>query len=170
MESNFTIQPEQPNHQAGIDEIIRLGFGSDEERKKRTVYQFRHQISSLTSLNFVAIDKQGELLGSIRFWPVLAPNATILPLLGPLAVIPELRGRGIGHALVKKGIQACSQHYPAILIVGEPGYYVPMGFCVNCVKGLSLPGTVSPLILMGYEITPNSLSSLNGMVKPNITD
>ena len=44
----------------------------------------------------LVIREDGETVGSLRFWEVMLGDQTIL-LLGPLAVRPELRGRGLGQ-------------------------------------------------------------------------
>ncbi len=163
----FSIRKEQESDQERIERLIDLSFGGA-GRKKRTVYRYRDGISPLTELSFIATSSQDGLLGSIRFWPCKLANDTQIPLLGPLAVNPDMRGHGIGHALVKRGLQACKQaDYPAVLIVGDPGYYAPFGFNTRCVEAIHLSDSVTPLTLMGLEFTPNHLSQHQGLVTPD---
>ncbi len=78
-------------------------------------------------MSFVA-EGNGALLGSVRFWPILVGADEAL-LLGPLAVKSELRGRGIGIALMRRGIeQARATGFAAILLVGDEAYYARAGF------------------------------------------
>ena len=163
---SFSILPAEPTDSAGIEALIDSSFGPD--RKSRTVYRFRDGIAPLPRLTFLARGEDAALLGSIAFWPVrLSDDGAVVPLLGPLAVQPDLRGYGIGRALVTHGITATRlQNWPAVLIVGDPGYYAPFGFSVEPVRGLALPGPVAPLTFMGLEFRPGALSARRANVDP----
>ncbi|MCR9220328.1 MAG: N-acetyltransferase [Alphaproteobacteria bacterium] len=169
---DFEIAPETPDDAPAVDALIARSFGPD--RTRRTVYRFRDGRAPIAALAFVARarggaggpDAAGRLLGSLNFWEVEAPGGR-LPLLGPLAVLPSLRGRGVGRALVAHGLAAARRlGWPAVLIVGDPGYYAPHGFTVECVAGLELPGPVGPLTFMGLEFAPGALSTRCGPVRP----
>jgi predicted N-acetyltransferase YhbS len=159
---SFSIEPEALFHKQVVEDLTEASFGP--ERHKRTVQKFRKGVDALPNLSFVARD-QGNFIGSIRFWPVSLPNDQMVPLLGPLAVLGHLRGKGVGRALITHGITAAKiQNHKAILIIGDPGYYAQFGFQVDLVKNLTLPGPVTPLTFMGLEIEKQSLSNLNGPV------
>lgn len=160
----FEVCLQSPSDLVDITTLVGDAFGPD--RKKRTVYQFRDGISQINSLCFVA-HAEGKLVGSIQFWPAQLPNGIIVPLLGPLAVWPELRGKGVGRTLIKTGLEAAKlQGFPAVLIVGDPGYYAPFGFNVDAVENIKLPGAVAPLVFMGVEFKQNSLHGAAGNVTP----
>ena len=168
----YRIAPEEPAHAPAVEALIAESFGP--ERAKRTVYRFRDGRSPIAALAFVGLLPEGEgeaagserLVASLNFWEVAAPGGP-LPLLGPLAVLSDLRGRGVGRALVVHGLAAArDQGWPAVLIVGDPGYYAPFGFSVGPVAGLDLPGPVGPLTFMGLEFTPGALSGRAGAVVP----
>lgn len=166
---DFTIEPEKPEDQPAVDALIAESFGP--ERTKRTVYRFREGRAPLADLAFVARLSDPEtgtpkLAASLNFWEVAGPEGP-LPLLGPLAVLPMLRGRGVGRALVAHGLAETRRlGWPAVLIVGDPGYYAPHGFSVAPVAGLELPGPVGPLTFMGLEFEPGALTGLVGPVRP----
>lgn len=163
------ISPETDADRAAVDALIAGSFGPD--REKRTVYRFREGRDPIADLAFVARLPEGEgdadrLVASLNFWKTRGP-AGPLPLLGPLAVLPGLRGRGVGRALVAHGLTATrAKGWPAVLIVGDPGYYAPFGFSVEPVAGLELPGPVGPLTFMGLEFEAGALSALVGPVSP----
>lgn len=171
----FNIQPETKADNAEIKALMALSFDA-QESKKRTVYHFRKTALPIKQTGYVARtacadDQTGSLLGSIRFWPVLIESKIkspmMLPLLGPLAVNPNLRGKGIGRALVKAGLRNIQNlGFKGVLIVGDPGYYVPQGFTVEAVENLILPGPVSPLTFMGYEFQSDYLRQLAGEISP----
>ena len=147
-----------------IDALVEEAFGP--ARKTRTVYQFRDGIDALPALGFVA-KMEDEVVGSIRFWPVALPDGGMVPMLGPLAVRPELRGKGAGRALVRRGMEAAEMEgFPAVVIVGDPGYYAAFGFSVEPVHNLALPGSVTPLVFMGQEFIPGRLSDQGGVITP----
>ncbi len=164
---HYTIEPETEADRPAVDDLIAASFGP--ERHKRTVYLFRAGRDPIWDLAFVArVDDGGgrsHLVGSLNFWEVEAAGVA-LPLLGPLAVLPDLRGQGV-RALVRRGLEdARDAGWPGVLIVGDPGYYAPYGFSVEPVAGLALPGPVGPLTFMGLEYEPGALSALAGEVVP----
>ncbi len=162
---NFTLCDEAASHAADIEALVDMAFGP--ARKTRTVYQFRDGIPPVLNLCFVALSNDGEMLGSIRFWPVRMPDGSREVMLGPLAVLPHLRGQGIGKALIAHGIAGTrAAGFGGVLIVGDPGYYAPFGFREEKVTHLELPGPVAPLTFMGLEFDDGSLSRVPGTVTP----
>jgi len=84
-----------------------------------------------------------------------------------MAVWPELRGKGVGRALIQTGLTAAKKlGFPATLIVGDPGYYAPFGFHVEAVENINLPGPVAPLVFMGVEFEAEYLTNMTGSVNP----
>ncbi len=161
----FTIVNEVPDHTIHLDNLLDSAFGIG--RKGRTVYRFRDGIAPIERLRYVALGQDGSVWGSIRFWPVLLPDGGVEALLGPLAVFPNLRGQGIGKALVAHGLAGVREAgYRAVLIVGEPDYYRPFGFRPEYVDGLELPGSVAPLTFMGLEFEEGRLTHMTGSVQP----
>ncbi|WP_420417781.1 GNAT family N-acetyltransferase [Pacificispira sp.] len=160
----YSLTQEVPTDSDDIDALIDSAFGPG--RLTRTVHRFRKSVPPMKEYGFVA-RLEGEMVASIRFWPVVLPCGTIIPMLGPLAVRPEIRGLGIGRALVRKGMDTVRvSGMPAIVIVGDPGYYAPFGFSVEPVQGLDLGGPVVPLTLMGIEYEAGALSGKSGTVEP----
>ena len=163
----YRIEPETPEDVPAAEALIAESFGP--ERSKRTVYRLREGRAPIPDLAFVARAEMArtggeELVASLNFWEVDAAGRR-LPLLGPLAVLAELRGRGVGRALVGHGLtETRAKGWPAVLIVGDPGYYALFGFSVEPVAGLELPGPVGPLTFMGLEFVPGTLSALKGPV------
>ncbi|MCB1993635.1 MAG: N-acetyltransferase, partial [Geminicoccaceae bacterium] len=78
----FSIRLEQPADSVAIEELLDLAFGAD--RRKKTSYRYRDGIAPLADLSFVAEAEAGLLVGSVRYWPILAGSTPAL-LLGPLA-------------------------------------------------------------------------------------
>ena len=138
----FEIQPQQPDHAALLDDLLDRTFGPD--RQARTVYRLREGVADVAELAFVALDQDGGLLASLRFWPILVAGRPAI-LLGPLAVEPKLQGGGIGRSLVHHGLtEARRLGHRLCVVVGAPAYYGPYGFVSALAAGLVLPGPVEP--------------------------
>ena len=69
-----------------------------------------------------------KICASLRFWEVLVCGRCQL-LLGPLAVQPELWGKGFGRALVIDGLRRAQQHnkWDFVMVSGDPDYYPRFG-------------------------------------------
>lgn len=75
-------------------------------------------------------EENGRVIGHIAFSPVTISDGTPNWYgLGPVSVLPECQRRGIGSALIKKGI-SCLKDLGAggCCLVGHPGYYKRFGF------------------------------------------
>src|SRR3954467_14387076 len=74
-------------------------------------------------LSFVAASGR-RLVGTVRLWDVSAGPGRPALLLGPLAVAPDCRKRGIGSALVQVALrEAALAGHAAVLLVGDAPYY-----------------------------------------------
>lgn len=155
------IVAERPEHAAAIETLLDLSFGA--ERHARTSYRLRRGVPPCAALCHVALE-EGELRGSLRFWPVIAAGQAAL-LLGPLAVAPEHRGRGFGVALIRHGLALAERgDHRFVLLVGDPDYYGRFGFTRNLTRGLTLPGPFEDRRFLELELTPGALDGLTGNV------
>ncbi|MEZ5863130.1 MAG: N-acetyltransferase [Geminicoccaceae bacterium] len=122
----FSIRLEQPADSVAIESLLDLAFGAD--RRRKTSYRFRDGIAPLTDLCFVAEAEAGRLVGTVRYWPILAGSVPAL-LLGPLAIEPARQGRGVGRALVFHSLDVAAQAgHGLVFLVGDPAYYERFGF------------------------------------------
>ena len=161
----FDISIESSSDGDAVETLVSSAFGPG--REKRTVFQFRDGVDRLHNLCLAARGKEGELLGSLRFWPVQLPDGGVEALFGPLAVNPDLRGLGIGKSLTTRGIaEARAAGFGTMLIIGDPAYYHPFGVSEEAVVGLSLPGPTAPLTFMGLDLKLDRLQGLSGPVTP----
>ncbi len=78
-------------------------------------------------------------------------------LLGPLAVRPSHKNRGIGRELVRIAVEAARrQGSEGVILVGDPPYYQPLGFEKVAYGALEFPGPVDPnrvlIVPMGEDV------------------
>ena len=156
-----------------IEDVLDRAFGPD--RFKRTAYKVRGDGDWLPALSFAAIDGE-ELIGTIQTWPVALtdPAGKTHPLLmvGPVAVIPERQGEGIGQALMLAMLDALDHPelngrapLPQVLI-GDADYYGRFfGFIAEPTAGWKLPGPWEPHRLLVRTGNPAVLPQ-EGMLGP----
>ena len=161
-EEPWEIRRERPEDAAAVARLNETSFGPG--RYAKSAYRLREGVAPVPDLSFVAIE-DGELRGSVRFWPIAVGGEKAL-LLGPLAVQSDQRGRGIGIALMKRGIEAArATGYAAILLVGDEPYYVRAGFARVAPGRVTFPGPVDPARVLGLSLKPNALLTLSGEVR-----
>lgn len=108
----------------------------------------RDGVAALPGLSFAAVDGDGHLMGSIQCWPVAleTPHGVRHPmvLVGPVAVLPELQGAGIGKAMMQASIDASDSGLAdALMMIGDPDYYGRFwGFSAEATGGWTVPGPV----------------------------
>jgi predicted N-acetyltransferase YhbS len=160
----WRIRAEREGDHEAIESLVNQGFGPG--RFAKTAYRLREGVAPETRLSFVAeSNESGKLLGSVRFWPVMVGSSQQL-LLGPLAVEPVLRGRGIGISLMQKGIEeARSLPYDAVVLVGDEPYYAKVGFAKLRPGQVRFPGPLDYERVLGLELREGGLERLAGEIK-----
>ena len=115
-------------------------------------------------LSLVAADR-GRIVGTVRLWHVTAGPGRAALLLGPLAVDPAHRNRGIGTALMRHAIaRARLAGYRAILLVGDVAYYSRFGFTAAATGELWMPGRYDRDRLLVLELRPDALAGARGLI------
>ena len=165
------VRIELPKDAAGIYKLLDQAFGS--KRHRKTVYRLREGVLPIRSLCFVA-EYMSELRGSLRFWPILINDTDQqlihnALLLGPLAVDPGIRGRGVGEALMRNGLKlAQADGHERVILVGDLSYYGVFGFKPVSRETLSLPGPVDQNRLLSQSLIPGAVDGVKGRVIPAV--
>jgi predicted N-acetyltransferase YhbS len=160
--NTWEIRPERGGDDAAVDALVAKVFGPG--RFAKSAYRLREGVDPETGLSFVAVEN-GVLRGSVRFWPVFAGVEPAL-LLGPLAVETDQRGRGIGIALMERGIaDAKALGHRAIILVGDAPYYARVGFAPIAAGRIKFPGPVDKGRILGLALVDGALDSLQGDVR-----
>jgi predicted N-acetyltransferase YhbS len=130
-------------------------------RFAKTSERLRQGRRPTSGLSLVATD-QGALVGTVRLWNVAAGSGCEALLLGPLAVHPDHRNRGIGKALMRRAIaRARLTGHGAILLVGDVAYYGRFGFSAALMR---MPGRHEPDRLLALELKPGALVGARGLI------
>ena len=102
--------PEHFDHHAAIEAIAAEAFGPG--RFARAAERVREMAAHAADLSFVA-EHGGEIIGSVRLTPIRVGDAPSL-LLGPLAVRPDYKNRGVGKALMRLAAEAAREAQPGL--------------------------------------------------------
>ena len=152
---------EDASHDAAIDLINEEAFGPG--RHVRAAARIREQGPHDRSLSFISTD-DGETIASVRMTPVMAGGVKG-HLLGPLAVRPSHKNRGIGRELVRIAAEAARRKgSEAVILVGDPPYYGPLGFEKVAWKALDFPGPVDPARVLVMPFADDVHARLKGVI------
>ena len=158
---DFVYLTEDASHDHAIDIINEEAFGPG--RFARAAARIREQGPHDRSLSFVCCDR-GEPIASVRMTPVLAGSVRG-HLLGPLAVRPSHKNLGIGRELVRIAIEAArTGGSEAVILIGDPPYYMPLGFEKVAWKALAFPGPVDPARVLVVPIAADVHQRLAGVI------
>ncbi len=156
------IELERPADGAAIEDLLDRAFGP--ERRSKTVQRLRDGRRPVRGLAFVAREG-GSLVGTLRFWPVRIGTRHRALLLGPVAVDPACRGRGIGARLISAGLaRAMALRHRAVILVGDAPYYQRFGFSATLTVDMDLPGPVDRARFLALELAAGALAGVSGAV------
>jgi putative acetyltransferase len=141
------LREELPGDKESVREIHLRAFGDHGLVVADLVDTLRETITPKDGLSLVA-GHDGKIVGHVMFTRSLldAPRRLVeVHVLSPLAVIPNYQKRGIGSALVRKGLNALARRaVPLVFLEGDPGYYSRFGFAPGCDLGFRKPSLRIP--------------------------
>ncbi len=159
---DFWIDRAEPGDEPVIEGLLDAAFGPD--RLTKESYRYRDAVDAVPELKLVARNATG-LIGTVRCWPIAIGSAfTPALLLGPLAVSPELQGRGVGRALMRRTLDlATDAGHNLILLVGDAAYYRAFGFVPAVPCGITMPNE-APGRVMVKALVPGALDGVSGTI------
>lgn len=141
------VRPETSSDIAAIRRINVAAF-----LHHRISQQTEHLIvDALRSANALSIslvaESDGRVVGHIAFSRAAVGDAAAgWYLLGPVAVLPDHQGRGIGRALIEAGLEELrSRGASGCVLVGDPAFYERFGF--RHWPGLTVAGVPDEYVL-----------------------
>ncbi len=176
------VRTERPDDGLAIQTVHERAFGRAEE----ALLVGTLRAAGAVTLSLVAED-EGAIVGHVLFSPVTFERAGHCHRpagLGPLAVLPEYQGRGVGALLVRAGLERLrAAGHDAVVVLGHPTYYPRFGFTPARRFGLrwemeitarpfDLPESAANDAFMACELRPGALQDCGGVVRfrPEFTD
>lgn len=154
-----------------VEELTREAFWFNTDRRPYIdehylVHRLRGSSAFLPELAYVA-EVDGRLVGNIMYSgsKVISPEGVEHEVLtfGPLSVLPEFQGRGIGKALMLRSFEKARElGFGAIVIFGHPDYYPRFGFRPASEFGLCTADGHTFPAFMALELFTGALTGISG--------
>lgn len=101
-------------------------------------------------------------------WPVLIGAGTRAIQLGPVAVNPDHRGRGISRVLITTTLErARTLGHRVVVLIGDGDIYTRYGFEPALPRDITLAETRDRERLHFLALVPDALAGLSGVVRPD---
>jgi predicted N-acetyltransferase YhbS len=155
------LTPERPEQGPDVEALIDVAFGPG--RHAKAAERLREGNIPDLSLSRVAVDGE-RVVGCSRIWPIHIGETPAL-LLGPFAVAPAWRSKGLGAALIAASCEAAREAgHALVLLVGDAPYFERMGFHPVDAKAVTMPGPVDPGRVLVRALKPGADEGLQGAV------
>jgi putative acetyltransferase len=139
----LTVRVERPGDVPGVRRLLIAAFPDSGGAEVGLVDALRVHPAWLPGLSVVAEDDQvaadagGLIVGHALLSRVIAGDTPALAL-GPVAVLPDHQGRGIGTAVVRNALdRAAAAQETLVVVLGDPAYYRRFGFVPALSLGLT---------------------------------
>ncbi|WP_160716417.1 GNAT family N-acetyltransferase [Chitinophaga solisilvae] len=166
MQSLIIRQENQADYEA-VYHINKLAFQREEEAQ--LVDKLRNSGAFIPELSLVAL-LDGQPAGYILFTAVQLDNVAAQHIkvigLAPVAVLPSEQNKGIGGALIRKGLEIATRlGYEAAIVLGHENYYPVFGFEPAEKWGVKLSIDVPSPNFMALELKPGALRNAAGIAR-----
>ncbi len=129
MRNDIRVRPETPADVSVITDLTVAAFRTlaISNHTEQFIITALRAAGALT-LSLVA-EVDGRVVGHIAFSPVtISDGSQSWYGLGPVSVLPEFQGQGIGGALIRDGLSRLKDlNACGCCLVGHPGYYTRFG-------------------------------------------
>ncbi len=137
---SINIRKEQPRDAQSIHEVTVAAFleAPHTDHTEQFIVKALRESGAL-SISLVA-EEEGNVVGHVALSPVtISDNTDSWYGLGPISVLPNKQGKGIGSKLMSAAIQELKNiKAKGCVLLGDPDYYHRFGFKPR--EGLVLPG------------------------------
>ena len=126
----MVVRPEAPQDVGAIRKVNVEAF-RDRPYSRQTEHLIVEALRAADALDVSLVaELDGSVVGHIAFSQGrIGGEAAGWYVLGPVAVLPEFQGRGIGRALVESGLDGLrSRGAGGCVLVGDPAFYTRFGF------------------------------------------
>ena len=149
------LRHETPNDRAAIEAVTIAAF-ANATHTSHTEQFIVHALRAANELTLSIIaEEHGQIIGHVALSPVTITDGHGNKTagwygLGPISVLPERQGQGIGSRLMEQALSELRAMQAAgCVLLGDPAYYTRFGFLAHA--GLQLPG-VPPSYFMALAL------------------
>lgn len=138
--------PCDPSEQAAIREVVRRAFLS----APHTCGQEAEIVDRLRAANALGLslvaECDGVIVGHLATSAAEGAPFDRWQVLGPLAVLPDWQGQGVGSSLMRQALSRLRRVAEGIVLVGEPAFYGR--FCFTSQPGVTMAGVLQEVLLL----------------------
>ena len=154
----YHIRPERPEDFGAISALVREAFASaahSDGEEHLLVSRLRDTDEYIPGLSLVAV-RDNIVVGYVMFSEVRIGGQRAVAL-APVAVSPEVQGKGIGKLLIAAGHKtAVGLGYTCSLVLGYPEYYSKFGYRPASGYGIVPPFEVPDEYFMACQLDSKS--------------
>ncbi|MFD7155701.1 GNAT family N-acetyltransferase [Kribbella sp. NPDC059898] len=137
------LREERVGDRQAVRDVQLRAFGDHGD----VVAELVDSLRDVVGLSLVA-EQEGQVVGHVMFTRSLldAPRRLVdVLVLSPLGVLPDFHRRGVGSALVRRGLETLAERsVPLVFLEGDPGYYSRFGFAPGAELGFRKPSLRIP--------------------------
>ena len=120
-----------------IDAIHCAAFGTADAVEARLVHELRADVGWVPALSLVAQDQSGAVVGHVAGTVGAVGDHPAIGI-GPVGVLPDQQGTGVGSALMHAVLAAADAlDYPVAVLLGHADYYPRFGFVSAASLGIT---------------------------------
>ena len=128
------VRIEQPEDADGVRRVLAAAFGGESEARLVTALRPTHAWLPEFS---VVVEENAQVVAFALLSRIMIGGEAGLAL-GPVAVVPERQGKGLGTAVVRDVLRrATESRERLVLVLGEPAYYQRFGFVPAAPYGIT---------------------------------
>ena len=161
----ISIIEQRPGDQQAVDGLARMSLGN--RVSDSPAARMRAGTRPVPGLSLICLEND-ELVGTIRFWPVLIGMSVKALQLGPIAIHADYRGRGFSRLLIRQGLErAQAMGHRIVVLIGDPAIYGRYGFEAAAPHHVTLPDEEDRDRLQVLALAPGALAGLSGTIRPD---
>ncbi|QDP42124.1 N-acetyltransferase [Radiobacillus deserti] len=161
------MRQEKAEDELAIRALHKKAF-HNEGKEADLVDAIRASTYFVPELSLVADSHVEGVIGHILFSKIILETELIAKQtlgLAPMAVLPEFQYKGIGSALVRRGLEVCKEEgYEHVFVLGHPNFYPKFGFVPASSLGVEAPFPVPDEAFMGLELRKGALKGVEGEI------
>lgn len=163
------LRNERPEDYRAVEELTREAFWNRHVpgcNEHYLVHIMRNAEAFIAPLDMVAVTED-KLVGHIAYTKaaIACDDGTAREVVsfGPVSVLPQFQGLGIGSGLIEHTLNLAKRlGYPALLIYGDPLYYVRFGFTAAENYKIGTKDDMYAPPLLALELSDGALSDSGG--------